>query len=121
MKKIVLVVEDDIYILDSIKLLLELEDYDVVCANNGQEGIDRLNSMSVLPNIILLDLMMPVKDGFEFRNEQINNPKFAAIPVVVLTAEGNRSARKDQLKADALINKPFEINYLLDTVRDYSL
>jgi CheY-like chemotaxis protein len=119
MKKLVLVIEDDEAIRNVTKLLLELEGFDVACANNGQEGLDFLGTANIPPNLILLDLMMPVKDGFEFRNEQLNNLNFASIPVIVLTAEGGRSERKKNLKAAAILTKPFEIDSLISAVKQH--
>lgn len=118
-KKLILIIEDDVYIQDSLKMLLELEGFDVACANNGQEGIDFLNATHILPNLILLDLMMPIKDGFEFRNEQMNNIKFATIPIVVVTAEGTRSERKEKLNAKAILKKPVDIDHLVAVVRQH--
>ncbi len=116
MRKRLLVVEDDSYILEALKELLESEGFDVECAKNGQEGIDRLAHADPRPNLILLDLMMPVKDGFEFRSEQLGDPELSGIPVVVLTAEGNRSERKTALRALTIVKKPVDIDRLMDVV-----
>lgn len=68
-------------------MLLELDGFNVACAANGQKGIDFLSTTQILPNMILIDLMMPIKDGFEFRIEELSNSRFAAIPVVVVTPD----------------------------------
>ena len=117
MKKLILVIEDDSAILDSLKQLLEMEGFEVATAMNGQDGIDLLKASDRLPQLILLDLMMPIKDGFEFRNEQMENPKFASIPILVMTAEGHQSERKDRLKAKAILRKPLDIDQLIDVER----
>jgi len=119
MKKLILIVEDDLDILDSAKLFLEMEGFEVASAHNGQEAMDFLRQSPVRPSLILLDLMMPIKDGFDFRNEQLESP-FASIPVVVMTAEGRWSERKDQLKAVATVKKPFDLDRLIEVVRQVS-
>ena len=73
----------------------------------------------ILPNLILLDLMMPIKDGFEFRVEQLSNRRFAAIPVVVVTADGYSSERKDKLQAKAIVKKPVDIGRLVEVGRQH--
>ena len=84
--KKILVLEDDESIRECTRDLLELNGYTVECARNGEEGIQVLRRSGGLPDLILLDLMMPVKDGFQFRLEQQQDPTLAHIPVVVLTA-----------------------------------
>ena len=111
-------IEDDEFIRESLKMIFENEGYDIAGVTNGQEGVDYLNSGRPLPQIILLDLMMPVKDGFEFRKEQAGNPKFSSIPVVVLTAEGFQSERKVNLKAQAFVRKPFDIDEIITAVKE---
>ncbi len=117
MKKLILIIEDDTAILDVTKQLLEIEGYEVWGAKNGQEALDLLKSVERLPNLIVLDLMMPVMDGFKFRAEQLNHPRLSFIPVVVVTAEGNRSERKDQLKANAVATKPIDLEEFLQVIR----
>ncbi|MFL6646633.1 MAG: response regulator, partial [Sulfurifustaceae bacterium] len=82
----VLVIEDDADIRGCVVEALEGEGYTVVTAENGQEGIDSLRNAARLPDLIILDLMMPVKDGVEFRMEQQAEPRWKDIPVIVMTA-----------------------------------
>lgn len=86
----VFIIEDDADIRDSLSELFEVEGYEVSSAANGQEALDKLaaNSSS-LPDVILLDLMMPVKDGFEFRRAQLQVPQWEKIPVIVMSADAN--------------------------------
>src|SRR5438046_2792257 len=84
----ILVVEDDPYIRESIQELLELESYTVACAANGKEALDYLEKIgNGLPQLILLDLMMPVMDGFEFRRQQVTSPVLSKIPLIVMSAD----------------------------------
>jgi signal transduction histidine kinase len=109
-----LLVEDDGELRGSLTELLHSDGYDVVEASNGVEALDRLRKIPA-PDLILLDLMMPVKDGWQFRVEQKRDPAIAAIPVVAFSADDTPKARA--IDAEAYIRKPFQYPALLDTVR----
>jgi CheY-like chemotaxis protein len=112
-KRSVMVVEDDHLIRQVIAEALEEEGFDVVEAANGKEALEALRSAH--PSLILLDLMMPVMNGWEFRRAQLADPHIADIPVIVL------SALKDhQVEAQKSFTKPFDLEDLLDTVWDYA-
>lgn len=108
----VLVVEDDDAVREVLTDLLDASGYAVNRAANGREALDQLRS-GLLPCLILLDLMMPVMDGFEFREQQLSNPRWAAIPVVVLTALIDAARAAATLGAVTVIAKPFNIGELL--------
>jgi two-component system, chemotaxis family, chemotaxis protein CheY len=84
-------------------------------ARNGQEALERLAVLR--PQLILLDLMMPVMDGWEFARRMRQDPKIANIPVVVLSADRNVGPKARDLGAVGHLAKPFELNDLLDVVR----
>ncbi|MCY1014963.1 response regulator [Pyxidicoccus sp. MSG2] len=113
MSRRILVVEDDVYIRDSIRELLEDEGHTVVCAENGAQAFAELETMRHSPDLILLDLMMPVKDGFQFRTEQRADARFAHIPVVVMSADPHLESRRSVLDARAYLRKPVDIDLLL--------
>ncbi|WP_225409227.1 response regulator [Stigmatella hybrida] len=113
MNRHILIVEDDFYIRDAIRELLEEEGHTVVCAENGAHGLAALETMRPSPDVILLDLMMPVKDGFQFRTEQRADARFAHIPVVVMSADPHLDSRRDVLAARAYLRKPVDIVQLL--------
>lgn len=115
--KRILVIEDAADIQFLLKQLFELEGYDVLGALNGQEALDLLHSSSELPNLILLDLMMPVMDGYQFRRKQEVDPRLAHIPVVVITADGDAPAKMMKVGAKDYVKKPVEIDHLLDVVK----
>src|ERR1035437_9660737 len=83
--KTILVVEDDADVRQSLKHLLEGEGFKVVTAKNGDEGLERL--WETAPNLIVLDLMMPVMDGFEFKRIMDTHPERSKIPVIVFTSQ----------------------------------
>lgn len=82
---IILIVEDDRDIRDVLAEILAEEGYQVLAAEDGAEGLRRL-AEGPTPDLILLDLMMPRMDGYQFREEQRKNPEWSPIPLVLLTA-----------------------------------
>jgi CheY-like chemotaxis protein len=119
-----MVVEDDFAIRETIFEVLAGEGFRVTCAANGAEALLRLDEASVrgdLPGLILLDLMMPVMDGWDFRLAQRRDPRLAAIPVLVLSAGAGMEARLGALAPAAFIPKPFELDHLLHLVHQLSI
>jgi CheY-like chemotaxis protein len=115
----ILVIDDEISIRDVLAEVLMEEGYGVVTASNGWEAMNMLRQSNEPPCVILLDLMMPVMTGWEFRKEQQQDPMLAAIPVVVLSAAQNIKAEATTLGAAAHISKPINFATLLDTVERY--
>ena len=93
----ILIVEDAIDIRQLLQQLFELEGYTVDVASNGMEALTLLQSQSELPRVILLDLMMPVMDGFQFRELQVKDPRLASIPVLLMTADANIVTKTQKL------------------------
>ena len=114
----VLVVEDDFAIRETLRELLEDEGYDVSWASNGQEALHVLSRRA--PRVILLDLMMPVMDGWEFRHAQRQDPALASIPVVVISADHALEHKVAAMAVDGWLAKPFELDALLTTLRRYA-
>lgn len=114
----VLVVDDDRDIRDSVVELLADHGYHAFGAANGREALAALDTADALPCLILLDLMMPVMDGREFREEQLKNDAWAGIPVVVISAYGNVDAQARELALDHM-QKPIGARSLIDKVRRY--
>jgi CheY-like chemotaxis protein len=109
----VLIVEDDRDTREMLGQFLEFEGYTVETAVNGQEAIDRLQR-GLQPEVIVLDLMMPVMDGWQFRQAQAQNEKLKEIPVIVVSAAGRDRMR--QIDANAFLSKPVDLEELLSTV-----
>jgi CheY-like chemotaxis protein len=110
----ILVVEDDPDIRESIVEVLEDAGYRVSAAGDGRQALEVLEAASEKPRVILLDLMMPVMNGYQFREEQLARAELAAIPVLVITADAN--AKAGGLKAAGLLQKPLKIQPLLDRI-----
>jgi CheY-like chemotaxis protein len=114
--KTILVVEDDAATRDALVLILSDRGFTVLGAANGQEALGVLRG-ATRPDLILLDLMMPIMDGWQFRREQGRDPALAAIPVVVLSADGNVQQKAASLRAADYLQKPVDVEHLLEVVR----
>jgi len=112
----VLVVEDDADTRDSLTEVLEKDGFAVQTASNGREAFEVLHTASTKPCVILLDMMMPVMDGWEFRKAQRNDPELASIPVALLSAQPNIEAAVKSVGAAAYIRKPLSVDNLIDTL-----
>ncbi len=114
----VLVVEDDYAVQEYLLLVLEEAGYNVALANNGLDALRYLEAHP-LPSLILLDLMMPVINGWAFRAAQQREPTLAAIPVVMMSAGTNDEIHAHALGAAAYIAKPMTPDALIATVARY--
>jgi CheY-like chemotaxis protein len=112
----VLIVEDDADLREMMAQLLSLEGYRAETASNGREALKYLERGD-RPDVILLDLMMPIMDGWEFRRRQVENPELAQVPVVVLSALDQ--ARAADLGGTAFLKKPLDFDRLLELVRRF--
>lgn len=115
---LVLVVEDDLDIRASIVDLLDDHGYRAYGAENGAEALDVLRMGEAVPCLILLDLMMPIMDGETFYSELLKDPRWSAIPVVLMSAYRDVAERAGRLKIAHLV-KPIGVDELLDTTRRY--
>jgi signal transduction histidine kinase len=109
----ILLVEDDHAIRDVMLSLLEDEGYLVLTAQNGQEALDALRTAAA-PDLIILDLRMPVMDGWQFRAVQKGDPALAGIPVVAVSADGSPQAAA--IDAAAYLRKPLNADTLLEAI-----
>lgn len=115
----ILIVEDDDDIREAMALLIRSEGYDVVEARNGDEALRALRTSSSGFCLVLLDLFMPVKNGWEFRAEQMADPEIADVPVVVVSADRNARDKAQGLGALDYLVKPIDFDRLLGTLAAY--
>jgi CheY-like chemotaxis protein len=114
---LVLVVDDETNLRRLTASLLSCHGYEVVEACHGQEGLAQLREHS--PDLVILDLNMPVMDGWQFRAEQLRLPdgRLTAIPVLLVTGEEGSDDQFTKLQAAGLLKKPFDPDQLLDAIQ----
>lgn len=112
----ILVIEDDRDIREALVDCLTEEGYRVSSASNGSEGLMRLRSVDAT-NLIILDLMMPVMNGQEFRKQQLADQNLAKIPVILLTADMMAQTRAEEMQTEAFLRKPIDLEDLLSAVK----
>jgi CheY-like chemotaxis protein len=113
--KTVLVVDDDRELLDLIAFVLESEGYAVTTAENGWAGLAAVSRH--LPDLVLLDMKMPVLDGWEFARE-LRHRRNPAVPIVVITAAEDARRRAQEVGAVGWLAKPFDLADLLAVVQE---
>jgi CheY-like chemotaxis protein len=118
MMTLLLVVEDDAIIRMRLKILLEMEGYRVREASNGRDALEFLRQSRDFPCLVVLDLMMPVMDGIEFRRTQLQDPDPAHVPVVIVTGK-NDLKEVDDLQPLHIVRKPFQADVLLELIETH--
>ena len=116
--KDVLVVDDDRYLCELIVDVLEAEGHMARTAMNGEQALEQVRERK--PELILLDLMMPVMNGWELAAALKANPEWSDIPVVLITAHHDGEGKRQETGAKAVITKPFDIDHLAEVVSTYS-
>ena len=111
----ILVVDDQSDSSDAVGLLLEQEGLDVRIARNGEEALDALRH-GFRPCLVVVDLMMPKMDGWEFRQRQLSDPQFATIPVVIMSGYPNADKAAPTLGVRTVLKKPLSARRLLALV-----
>ena len=115
--KTILIVEDESRTVDMLRLILAKAGYQVISAENGQEGIEKAKNEH--PDLIISDVLMPVMDGFAFLKELKKNPATVRIPVIILTARGHMEDAFLAFGADDFIEKPSETSVLLTKIKKH--
>jgi len=112
----ILVVEDNDDVREMMAVTLELEGHGVATAINGRDALNKLHA-GTKPCLILLDLMMPVMNGWEFQHELEHDPELRDVPVVVVSAATSEMMKRTH--AAAFLPKPIDMDQLLDVVVDF--
>ena len=120
----ILLIDDDIDFVDATKTILESKPYEVIVAYEGDEGLRKAREEN--PALILLDVIMPIKDGFSAAEQLKKDPQLSKIPVIILTSYSARRAgtsipvsRGLELEAEDYIEKPISPEHLLNLVEKY--
>ncbi len=117
MAKTILIADDEPNIVISIEFLLKREGYDVIVAQNGAEALARVRSEK--PDLVILDVMMPQRNGFEVCQDLRQDPEFADLRIMMLTAKGRDAeiSKGLALGADVYMTKPFSTRELVAKVK----
>jgi two-component system, OmpR family, alkaline phosphatase synthesis response regulator PhoP len=112
----VLIVDDEPNIVTALEFLLKRSGYDVRLASNGAEALEQVETYR--PDLVLMDVMMPIKSGFEVCQRMRERPEFAQIKIVMLSAKGSEAEVNKGLSlgADLYITKPFSTQELVATI-----
>ena len=118
-KKRILIVDDEPDLVETIQVGLELEDYECIVAFDGFRGLDRARSEN--PDLIILDVMLPVLNGYKICRLLKFDEKYKHIPIIMLTAEAQEKDRQtgQETGADFYMTKPFSADKLLAKVKEY--
>ena len=120
----ILLVDDDIDFVEATKIVLESKPYEVIVAYEGDEALRKAREEN--PDLILLDIIMPVKDGFTAAEQFKKDPQLSKIPVIMLTSYSSRKgetsipvSRGLELEAEDYVEKPISPEELLSRVEQY--
>ena len=120
----ILLVDDDTDFVESTRAVLESKPYDVIVAYNGSDGLKKAREEN--PDLIILDVIMPVKDGFTAAEQFKKDPQLSKIPIIMLTSYSTKHGETSipvssgyMLEAEDYIEKPVEPKELLKTVEKY--
>jgi CheY-like chemotaxis protein len=117
-KKRILVVEDQAVIVDMLRMRLEANNYEVITAGDGQEGLEKAHKEN--PSLIILDVMLPKMNGYKLCQLLKCDPKYKKIPILLSSGRTPQEIRKvgQEIGADAYVSKPFEAEVLLLKIKE---
>lgn len=117
MRKKILIIEDEVELVEMLKVRLEPGEYDIISAYDGEEGLEKAKKDN--PDLILLDLILPKVDGYQVCGILKKDKKYSHIPIVMFSARAKESDIKlgKELGADGYITKPFEPSVLLAKIK----
>jgi CheY-like chemotaxis protein len=116
---VIAVVEDDVDLRETVQEILIHAGYRPLGFSGARDALIGLRTLAALPALILLDLMMPGMNGWEFREEQVRDPALRRVPVVVMTA--STSLDRNPIHVNEILKKPVDISVLLDAVARHRL
>ena len=118
-KKKILIVDDEIDIVETLKFILEDAGYECYCAFDGEEGLNI--DKEIIPDLMILDVMMPKINGYKISRLLKYDSKYKNIPIIMITARSQDEDRLigEETGVNEYITKPFELDYVVDKVNDY--
>ena len=119
MAKKVLIVDDEQDIVETLKFMLETENYECHCDYDGEQGLNK--AREIMPDLIILDVMMPVMNGYKVSRLLKFDTRYKDIPILMLTARSQEKDKElgEETGADEYITKPFDINFVIERVKSY--
>lgn len=117
--KRILIIEDEKQLVEMLTMRLEKEGYDVISAHDGKSGLEKARSEK--PDLIILDLMLPIMDGYRVCAFLKKDSRYSKIPILMFTAKAQDSDRElgMEMGADAYISKPFDAPVLLAKIKEF--
>jgi CheY-like chemotaxis protein len=117
-KKRILVVEDQAAIINMLRMRLEANNYEVITAGDGQEGLEKAHKEN--PSLIILDIMLPKMNGYKVCQLLKADPKYNTIPIIISSGRTPQEIKKvgQEVGADAYVSKPFEAEVLLSKMKE---
>lgn len=109
----IFIIDDSIDLRELMAQFFESEGYEVQVAADGQEGLNKLREAQTLPCVILLDLMMPVMDGFKFGAEIARDERLSKVPLLIMTADANAEEKAKRVGAHGWLKKPVGVDTLI--------
>ncbi|MEW6095204.1 MAG: response regulator [bacterium] len=118
LKKRVLVIDDEPFLVKALKIRLEIAGYEVITAYDGLDGLNKAREEK--PDLILLDVMLPKKNGYQICQHLKSDEQYKHIPIVMLTAKGQKSDKEwgERTGANVYITKPFDDKELLAKIKE---
>jgi len=117
--KKILIIEDEKQLVEMLKMRLEKEGYSVIVSYDGRDGLEKARTEK--PGLVILDLMLPIMDGYKVCALLKKDSRYSKIPIVMFTAKAQDSDRElgMEMGADAYITKPFDAPVLLAKIREF--
>jgi CheY-like chemotaxis protein len=113
----ILIIEDEPELRAAFKEILILDgDHTIATAAHGREGLDYLRETAQLPDLILMDLLMPEMNGIQFSEERLKDKRLLSIPLILMSADSDFEKRCPDLRAAAFLHKPVDLSYLVKEV-----
>jgi len=118
MAKKILIVDDEVQLVEMIKMRLEASGYEIIFAHDGQDGLDKAKKEK--PDLMILDLMLPKIDGYKVCRMLKFDEKYKQIPIILFSARAQDEDKKmgQEVGADAYITKPFDPQALLGKIKE---